>query len=65
VLDYDAIRSAIALSTGNQISFWDALIVVAASLSGAKRLYTEDLHAGQVLPGVEIVNPFQDSAPVN
>lgn len=59
VLDYEAIRSAIRVSMANQISFWDALIVVAASLSGAKRLYTEDLQAGQVLLGVEIVNPFR------
>jgi predicted nucleic acid-binding protein len=59
VLDYEAIRSAIRVSVANQISFWDALIVTAASLSGAKRLYTEDLQAGQVLLGVEIVNPFR------
>jgi predicted nucleic acid-binding protein len=60
VLDYEAIRSAIRVSVANQISFWDALIVTAASLSGAKRLYTEDLQAGQVLLGVEIVNPFRE-----
>ena len=58
VPDYGSIRSAIVLSSGHQISFWDALIAVAASRSGAKRLYTEDLHHGQVLLGVEIVNPF-------
>jgi predicted nucleic acid-binding protein len=60
VVDYEAIRSAIALSSRHQISFWDALIVVAASLSGAQRLYTEDLNSGQVLLGVEIVNPFRE-----
>jgi predicted nucleic acid-binding protein len=40
------------------LSFWDALIVVAAEGSGAKTLYSEDLHAGQELLGVRIVNPF-------
>jgi len=60
VLNYEAIRSAIEVSTANRISFWDALVVVAASLSGAKRLYTEDLQAGRVLLGVEIVNPFRN-----
>jgi predicted nucleic acid-binding protein len=57
--DYGAVRSAITLSTGHRLSFWDALIVVAASRSGAKRLYTEDLQHGQVLLGVEVVNPFR------
>ena len=60
--DFEAIRSAIVLSTGHRISFWDALIVVAASRSGAQRLYTEDLHHGQVLLGVEIFNPFREMA---
>ena len=62
VLDYEAIRSAVGLSSRHRLSFWDALIVIAASLSGAKRLYTEDLHAGQILLDVEIVNPFRAKA---
>jgi predicted nucleic acid-binding protein len=57
--DYGAVRSAVTLSAGHQLSFWDALIVVAASRSGARRLYTEDLQHGQVLLGVEVVNPFR------
>ena len=59
--DYPAIRDAVTLSTAHKISFWDALVVVAAARSGAARLYTEDLHDGQMLLGVEIVNPFRDS----
>jgi predicted nucleic acid-binding protein len=43
------------------LSFWDALVVVAAARSGAKRLYTEDLQNGQMLLGVEVVNPFRGS----
>jgi predicted nucleic acid-binding protein len=58
VLDYRAVRDAIELSSSATISFWDALVVVAASRSGAKRLYTEDLQHGQVMLGVEVVNPF-------
>ncbi len=52
------IRTAAELSASSRISFWDALIVVAAKKAGAKRLYTEDLSHGQKILGVEVVNPF-------
>lgn len=42
----------------NRISFWDALIVVTASLSQCSLLYTEDLNSGQIIQGVRIINPF-------
>jgi len=58
VLDYRAMRDAIELSASAKLSFWDALIIVAAARSGARRLYTEDLQDGQTVLGVEIVNPF-------
>lgn len=44
------------------ISFWDALIVAAAARSGATRVLSEDLHPGQIISGVAVVNPFEDSA---
>ena len=31
----------------------------AAARSGAKRIYTEDLQDGQIILGVEVVNPFR------
>lgn len=40
------------------LSFWDALIVVAAIQGGAQRLYTEDLSHGQQIEGILVVNPF-------
>jgi predicted nucleic acid-binding protein len=58
VTDFKSVRRAIQLSIGSVLSFWDALIVVAAERSEAKILYSEDLHAGQELLGVRIVNPF-------
>jgi predicted nucleic acid-binding protein len=61
VLDYGAVRAAIELCSTSNLSFWDALVVVAAARSGAKRLYTEDLQNGQMLLGVEVVNPFRGS----
>jgi predicted nucleic acid-binding protein len=59
VTDYGAVRDAIELSAGASLSFWDALVVVAAARSGAKLLYTEDLQDGQSILGVEVVNPFR------
>ena len=51
---FDAAR----VSHQKTISFWDALIVVAASISGCDRLYAEDLNHGQIIEGVRITNPF-------
>jgi predicted nucleic acid-binding protein len=58
VTEFKSVRRAIELSIASMVSFWDALIVVAAESSGAGTLYSEDLQAGQVLLGVRIVNPF-------
>jgi predicted nucleic acid-binding protein len=59
--DYAAIRAAAELSSAHSFSFWDALIIVAASRSGAKVLYSEDLQDGRTVLGVKIVNPFRRS----
>ena len=49
---------AIDVAARAGISFWDALVVVAARQSGADVLLTEDLNHGQVIEGVRIENPF-------
>lgn len=41
-----------------QFSFWDALIVAAASSARVERILTEDLQNGQVIEGILIENPF-------
>lgn len=46
------------LSESAHLSFWDALIVASAEQVGALRLYTEDLNAGQIIAGVQIINPL-------
>jgi predicted nucleic acid-binding protein len=38
--------------------FYDSLIVAAALAAGCTRLYSEDLHDGQQIEGLTIVNPF-------
>jgi predicted nucleic acid-binding protein len=57
--DYSLVRHAGELSCQHKISFWDALILVAAKRSGASVLYTEDLQHGRTILGVRIVNPFR------
>lgn len=47
------------MSVHNKIFIWDSLVVVAAARSGAARLFTEDLNDGQIILGVEILNPFR------
>lgn len=62
LVNYAAIRRAATLSRDATLSFRDALIVVAASESGASHLYSEDLNHGQRILGVEIVNLFREVA---
>ena len=50
--------AAIEMHRLTHISFWDALIVHAARVSGASVLYSEDFQNGAILGGVRIVNPF-------
>ena len=58
VVDYAAIRAAAGLALQAKLSFWDALVVMAAARTGAAVLYTEDLNDGQEILGVRISNPF-------
>jgi predicted nucleic acid-binding protein len=57
-VDYAAIRAAVGLAGQATISFWDALVVVAAARAGAAVLYTEDMNDGQEILGVRVSNPF-------
>jgi predicted nucleic acid-binding protein len=47
-----------------KLSFWDALVVVAAARTGTAVLYTEDLNDGQEILSVRISNPFIASSTV-
>lgn len=54
----DTVTRATHLAEMAQISFWDAMIVASAEQTGARRLYSEDLNAGQTIAGILIVDPF-------
>lgn len=52
------VTSAFLIEDESRISFWDALIVSSAAKSGATRILSEDLSAGQHIAGILIENPF-------
>ena len=58
-LEPRVIEKAMQIEAQGPISYWDALIVAAALLSGCDTLYTEDLQHGQRFDGqLTVVNPF-------
>jgi predicted nucleic acid-binding protein len=46
------------LAEDSQLSFYDALIVAAATEAGCDTLWSEDLQHGRVISGLTIRNPF-------
>jgi predicted nucleic acid-binding protein len=56
------IKTAFRIEDEARIGFWDALIVAAAVKSGATRILSEDLSAGQRIAGILIENPFVSQA---
>jgi predicted nucleic acid-binding protein len=56
--DLGDILAAIDLHRLHSFSFWDALVVQTAKLSGCSALFSEDMQHGQEIDGVRIVNPF-------
>jgi len=58
-VELDVILTAIDFHRLNSISFWDALIIRAAMVSGCAILYSEDLQTGRRIDGLQIVNPFE------
>jgi predicted nucleic acid-binding protein len=50
--------TAFRIEDESRISFWDALIVSSAVKSGAARILSEDLNAGQRIAGILVENPF-------
>jgi predicted nucleic acid-binding protein len=52
------ISAAFRIEDESRIGFWDALIVSSAAKSGASRILSEDLNAGQRIGGILIENPF-------
>ena len=58
-IDSDDINRAIEGNILWQVSFWDALIIVAAQKARCGTLYSEDLNHGQVFDSLQVCNPFR------
>jgi len=61
VNDGASVLEAIDAERRYRISFWDALIVVAAQKGGASIIYSEDMNDGQMFGSVQVRNPFTES----
>ena len=59
-IDPDLILAAALTSRRDRISFWDALVLAAASAAGCDEVLSEDLQHGRSFGGVRITNPLRD-----
>lgn len=59
LIDRTALEGAWTLQDRYSLSWWDALIVSAAQITGCSVLLTEDLGHDQDLDGVQVVDPFR------
>jgi len=57
-LTADTHTAALALARAHGFSFYDALIVAAATEAGCDTLYSEDMQHSRVIGGLTIRNPF-------
>ncbi len=55
-LDGAMLEDAFRIEDRYGLSWWDSLIVAAAQAAGCRYLLTEDLHHGQDIDGLEVVN---------
>jgi predicted nucleic acid-binding protein len=60
-IDAELVSAAIAGSSAWRISYWDALIVSAATSAGCHVLLSEDLAHGAMYGSVRVKNPFEAS----
>lgn len=59
IIDVGHIDRAIEISILHRLSFWDGLILSAASGARCEKILTEDMNHGQTIAGVLIENPFR------
>lgn len=56
--DAALMRSAVDLAGRHNLAIWDAVVLAAAAEARCDLLLSEDMQAGFVWRGVEVVNPF-------
>jgi predicted nucleic acid-binding protein len=57
-IDQQTVETAWAFEARFALSYWDALVLAAASHQGCRIVLTEDLQHGQTIDSLRIVNPF-------
>ncbi len=57
----DDVLQAIDIQEAHQIPYWDAMVIQSAVRLGCTTLVSEDLTHGQIIAGVEIINPFMET----
>jgi predicted nucleic acid-binding protein len=58
VPDADVVRRAVQARAEYGVHFYDGMIVAAAERGGCRRIWSEDLNAGQEYFGIVVANPF-------
>ena len=57
---FEVFRSAVSISRGFGLSYWDGAILAAARACGCDTVYSEDLSDHQDSDGVNVINPFRE-----
>lgn len=52
------IRAGLDLRQTRSVSFYDAIILASAQTAGCSELFSEDFNTGEMICGVQIINPF-------
>ncbi|MBS4050390.1 PIN domain-containing protein [Methylomonas rivi] len=54
----DEVCQASALRESFSLSYWDSLVVASAIMADCRIIYSEDMHNGLAISGLQIINPF-------
>jgi predicted nucleic acid-binding protein len=58
VIDINCIEAAVLLKWKYGYAYYDSLIIATALQTGCTHLYPEDMHHGQIVDTLTIINPF-------
>jgi predicted nucleic acid-binding protein len=57
-MDRPVVEGAWKIQDRYGLAFWDGMIVSASLMVGCRYLLSGDFQAGQILDGIEVVDPF-------
>jgi predicted nucleic acid-binding protein len=58
------IRAGLDLHQTRSVSFYDAIVLASAHAAGCSELFSEDLNTGEMVGGMQIINPFMTQGAV-